>query len=246
MNPEKNLYKEFTAQQFDRDINHDILQEGLLAARIYASTECAIAVLSDLRTDRSYICPGEATAILGLDAATLTHETGSVWETEIFSIIHPDDLRRKHVEELNFFHFISRQPRNRQQRFYLASPLRMRTKSGQYAKMLHRIFYFTSGNAIRLALCLYGINPGIDSTLIINSVTGEAIHVDSQGCDRLLSERERSVLALVANGMKSKDIAEILCISPYTVNRHRQNILYKLQAANSTEAIRIARDLDLI
>ncbi len=102
MNPEKNLYKEFTAQQFDRDINHDILQEGLLAARIYASTECAIAVLSDLRTDRSYICPGEATAILGLDAATLTHETGSVWETEIFSIIHPDDLRRKHVEELNF------------------------------------------------------------------------------------------------------------------------------------------------
>ena len=246
MDLEKNLYREFASQQFDRNIDRDILQQGFFAAKSYAATENVIAVVSDLKTDRSYICPGKIADFLDMDTATLRLETGSVWETEIFSLIHPDDLRRKHIEELNFFHFISTVPQRKKRHFYLASPLRMRTKTGRYVRILHRIFYFNTTNAVRLALCIYGINPGIDSTAIINSVTGEKIPVDSQDCDRLLSERERSVLALVANGTKSKDIAGVLNISPHTVNRHRQNILYKLQAANSTEAISIARDLGLI
>ena len=58
--------------------------------------------------------------------------------------------------------------------------------------------------------------------------------------------REKQVLKLIDKGLMSKDIAEMLSISIYTVNRHRQEILGKLQVKNSIEACRIAKDLKLI
>ena len=42
-----------------------------------------------------------------------------------------------------------------------------------------------------------------------------------------LSERETSVLILVAKGLSSKEIAENLNISVHTVNTHRKNITHK-------------------
>ena len=45
----------------------------------------------------------------------------------------------------------------------------------------------------------------------------------------LLSSRERQVLALVARGARNKDIANELTISEFTVKRHMQNILEKLE-----------------
>lgn len=44
-----------------------------------------------------------------------------------------------------------------------------------------------------------------------------------------LSDRECEVLALIAEGMQSNDIASELSISAFTVNRHRENIKAKLK-----------------
>jgi DNA-binding NarL/FixJ family response regulator len=54
------------------------------------------------------------------------------------------------------------------------------------------------------------------------------------------------ILCLIERGWMSKEIASELFISINTVNRHRQNILMKLQANNSVEACRIAKSLKLI
>src|SRR6185436_6474003 len=43
-----------------------------------------------------------------------------------------------------------------------------------------------------------------------------------------LSDREREVLALVANGLSDQEIAEHLILSPHTVHRHVANIRQKL------------------
>lgn len=42
-----------------------------------------------------------------------------------------------------------------------------------------------------------------------------------------LSQREREVLVLVAQGMQNKEIADKLCISVHTVMSHRKNIVAK-------------------
>lgn len=55
-----------------------------------------------------------------------------------------------------------------------------------------------------------------------------------------LSEREREVLQLVAEGRSSKEVAELLSISPATVETHRAHILQKLQLHSTVEVVRYA------
>jgi DNA-binding NarL/FixJ family response regulator len=61
-----------------------------------------------------------------------------------------------------------------------------------------------------------------------------------------LSEREREVLLLLAQGASNRDIADRLVISEGTVKNHVSNILGKLQAANRTEAAELARRYGLM
>lgn len=56
-----------------------------------------------------------------------------------------------------------------------------------------------------------------------------------------LSEREREVLVLLAQGSSNREIAEKLVITEGTVKTHVSNILAKLQAENRTQAANIAR-----
>jgi two-component system nitrate/nitrite response regulator NarL len=66
------------------------------------------------------------------------------------------------------------------------------------------------------------------ATLLIDAVQG------LQQRDRVreravtLSSREREVLELVADGARNRQIAQALSISEFTVKRHMQNILHKL------------------
>lgn len=56
-----------------------------------------------------------------------------------------------------------------------------------------------------------------------------------------LSDREREVLVLLAQGSSNRDIADKLSITEGTVKNHVSNILAKLQAENRTQAADIAR-----
>lgn len=60
-----------------------------------------------------------------------------------------------------------------------------------------------------------------------------------------LTGREREVLGCVANGMSNRKIGERLSISPRTVEIHRANMLNKLGANHTSEAIRIAIEAEL-
>jgi DNA-binding NarL/FixJ family response regulator len=56
-----------------------------------------------------------------------------------------------------------------------------------------------------------------------------------------LSSREREVLALVARGARNRQIAEALSISEFTVKRHMQNILHKLDVPSRRAAALLYR-----
>jgi len=53
----------------------------------------------------------------------------------------------------------------------------------------------------------------------------------------LLTDREREVLQLVAEGKTNKEIANVLNISPYTIDTHRSHILQKLNLHSAPELI---------
>ncbi len=55
-----------------------------------------------------------------------------------------------------------------------------------------------------------------------------------------LTNREREVLQLSAEGMATVEISSNLCISPRTVEIHRSNFMHKLNLHNQTDVIRYA------
>lgn len=57
-----------------------------------------------------------------------------------------------------------------------------------------------------------------------------------------LTEREREILALIAQGLTNAAIAERLVLSPKTVRNHVSNIFGKLQVADRAQAIIQARE----
>ena len=57
-----------------------------------------------------------------------------------------------------------------------------------------------------------------------------------------LTEREREILALIAQGLTNTAIAERLVLYPKTVRNHVSNIFSKLQVADRAQAIIQARE----
>jgi DNA-binding NarL/FixJ family response regulator len=69
-----------------------------------------------------------------------------------------------------------------------------------------------------------------------------ARHRDPRSFDKLLTDRERSVLTLLGEPLADHEVAQQLGIAPETVEKHRFNILRKLDLATTTELVRYARE----
>jgi two-component system response regulator NreC len=52
-----------------------------------------------------------------------------------------------------------------------------------------------------------------------------------------LSEREREIFQLIAEGHSNKEVADLLSVSPATVETHRAHILQKLDVHNTAELV---------
>ena len=64
--------------------------------------------------------------------------------------------------------------------------------------------------------------------------------------EELLTPREREVLTFIAEGRTNRQIAEALVISVKTVDRHRENIMRKLNLHNRVELVKYAIEKGLI
>jgi DNA-binding NarL/FixJ family response regulator len=64
-------------------------------------------------------------------------------------------------------------------------------------------------------------------------------HLPEHG-EEILTPRETEIVKLIAEAHSSKEIAELLVISPKTVERHRANILEKLGMSDRVELTRYA------
>ena len=61
-----------------------------------------------------------------------------------------------------------------------------------------------------------------------------------------LTPREQEVLVLIAEGLSNTEIAERLVISGKTVDRHRENIMSKLNLHNRVDLVKYALRMGLI
>lgn len=72
--------------------------------------------------------------------------------------------------------------------------------------------------------------------------------MDEQGStdDGTLSHREREILSLIADGLTSAEIGDLLCISRRTVETHRYRMCRKLSANSRSQLVRYAQSHGLV
>jgi DNA-binding NarL/FixJ family response regulator len=75
---------------------------------------------------------------------------------------------------------------------------------------------------------------------LVQTLIAKAVNRPAPAVKDSLSEREREVLQLLAEGATSKEIAMALGLKPKTVENHRARILDKLGVTNSAAAVRAA------
>ncbi|MFC7345895.1 response regulator transcription factor [Chryseobacterium zhengzhouense] len=245
------------------DLNNQLLQQNFVSetktekwqlekcqimAKNFVELENGIAILSDLKNNKSYIYSGKIADELNVFQNKKSIEIESIWEDELFDILEADDVLQKHILELQFFQFIKTVPFEKQKDFSVVSRLRI---SGKQKSLIHKMFYFSDPyhKNVEFALCLYHFDFFMVANytgMIINNSDGEIIrHTEVENSD-FLSSREKEILRMIQLGKKSKEIAGLLFISVNTVNRHRQNILEKMRVSNTTEACTMALKLNWI
>lgn len=62
----------------------------------------------------------------------------------------------------------------------------------------------------------------------------------ASGGPRSLTVREKDILKLIADGKSSREIADIFQLSPRTVERHRANIMHKLNLKRIADVVKYA------
>ena len=71
------------------------------------------------------------------------------------------------------------------------------------------------------------ISPGISGRVIEGYLEGRK-PLKPMSSFETLTQRERGILKMIAEGYKNKEIADYLCISVKTVEKHRANLMQKL------------------
>lgn len=89
------------------------------------------------------------------------------------------------------------------------------------------------------------LSPGISDKVIEGYLEGKETIKTSSAWDTL-TRREREILKLIAEGYKNKEVADHLCISLKTVEKHRANLMKKLDLHNAAELTAFAMEKGLV
>ena len=89
------------------------------------------------------------------------------------------------------------------------------------------------------------LSPSI-SRLIVNSYVSQTHSEKGVDSLKLLTEREKQILRLIADGKANKEIARCLSISKCTVNSHRAHIMQKINIHDTAGLVRYCIEKGLI
>lgn len=117
------------------------------------------------------------------------------------------------------------------------------TKQSAADDLVDAIFTVAQGNIyLQPALARWLLDDyqrlAIQDGALLNKVEVDE-EQDAVGLE-VLSQRERQVLELVADGANNQEIGKLLALSPKTIARHRERIMNKLNMHSRTELVKFA------
>ena len=110
-------------------------------------------------------------------------------------------------------------------------------KDSTYQEMMNAVKSVLSGKRY--------LSPSISEKIIEGYLEGRQT-IKVQGAWDNLTAREREVLKLIGEGYRNKEIADLLMISPKTVEKHRANLMVKLNFHNVSQVTAYAIEMGLV
>jgi DNA-binding NarL/FixJ family response regulator len=89
------------------------------------------------------------------------------------------------------------------------------------------------------------LSPGISEMVIEGYLEGRTTIKNTTSWDTL-TQREREILKMIAEGYKNKEIGNYLCISAKTVEKHRANLMKKLDLHSTSALTAFAMEKGLV
>jgi two-component system response regulator NreC len=109
-------------------------------------------------------------------------------------------------------------------------------KAADYTELITAIKTVLSGKVY--------LSPDISDTVVMGYLKGG--REKEVAIKEPLTAREREVLKLVGEGYKSREVADILCVSIKTVEKHREHIKRKLNISSTSAMIAYAIEHGLV
>lgn len=172
---------------------------------------------------------------------------------EIIALVHPEDIpfvidaekvSIKKIREIGWEHVLSLKE---------SYCFRMKTGNGDYQLFHHQSLQIRQDEegrviqGINIHTNINHITPVNNHIVTVMGIGGRSdfhqINLKPEikqlvSAPKILSKRELEILKLVAQGYSSKEIADMLFLSSYTVRTHRKNILRKTETKNGTELVK--------
>ncbi len=89
-------------------------------------------------------------------------------------------------------------------------------------------------------------SPAVSRAMLDGYVFGEGHAREADAKLQLLTDREREVLQLIAEGKSSKEVAALMAVSIHTVDSHRKHLMEKLDLHNTAQLVRFAVQTRLV
>lgn len=90
------------------------------------------------------------------------------------------------------------------------------------------------------------LSPAISRQVVDSYLTMKKGRISGQDLYSTLTNREREVFQMIAEGRTVREIADILCVGISTVKTHRANIMDKLKMKNLSQLVQLAIGLGLV
>lgn len=233
------------------DVNYDLWNKKRETIEAFSKMSQSCIFTVDVFKERYDFASENFSRIFGYNPAWIKtiRKQGDFLEERI----HPDDraqIKEYQIEHGKFIYSLSPAERNDYQQIF---QFRMLNARHQYVNVIsrHQVFEKDQNGKAWMIMGVMDISP--DQSLaakikrtVVNRKTGEIVSPIFVAGDKQLTSREKEILSLASQGFLSKEIADRLQLSIYTVNNHRKNILEKLNVDNVIEAIITARALGII
>ena len=218
---------------------------------VLAQVNNSAIFVSELHDKYLYISPNFKN-FFGYELNTETDVETEGYKIE--SLIHPDDIIVLLNLQERVFDYIFNLPIKERINYKHIVEFRVVGSNREYVRVILQYHILEGAESREYILLLSVVDVSPDQNMeepvkfrLANFKTGEIVTFPIiEETDVALTKREIEILKLVNIGMLSKEISNKLSISIHTVNRHRQNILEKMNVDNVMEAINYSRKLGLV